>query len=272
MSEWPLLEGNRYQTIGADAGTSSGTAMTAGGANTKGNYVVLSASTPFDCQGILVWMVDPNTLEEYLIDIAVGAGGVEEVIVENLSYCTGNGTSGFFYNIPVSIPAGSRVAARAQCNVGSKVLDICITLMAQGFLPSQPLGLVRAYGANTGDSGGVQIDPGGTVNTKGAYSELTAATTYEARAIFLAWPNQSNSSRSAGEILLDVAIGAGGVEQIIIPDIALNFNGGCDMVTPFVVGPLMVNIPVGTRLAVRAQSSLNDAVDRLFDCIIYGVT
>ena len=139
-------------------------------------------------------------------------------------------------------------------------------------VPSSPLGLVTPYGADTSDSGGMAVDPGGTVDTKGAYSELAASTTYPIKQLMLVIGGRGNTTQLTQRVLIDVAIGGAGSEQIVFPDIGYGANVGTDLGIPLVVGPYPVDIPAGTRLAVRAQSSINNATDRLFDACLYGVS
>jgi hypothetical protein len=95
----------------------------ASGAGVKGAYVQLVAATARAYYGILVKLrcgAFGNDLD-FFVDIAVGAGGAEQVIASDihLKYHMIAAPASTFENgamieIPVYIPVGTRVAARAQ--------------------------------------------------------------------------------------------------------------------------------------------------------------
>ena len=95
----------------------------ASGAGAKGAYVQLIAATPRAYYGIFVKLrcgAFANDFD-FFVDIAVGAGGAEQVIAANiqLKYHMIAAPASTFENgsmvyIPVYIPDASRVAARAQ--------------------------------------------------------------------------------------------------------------------------------------------------------------
>jgi hypothetical protein len=70
-------------------------------------------------------------ITRWYIDLAIGAGGSEQIIMSNFLATCGTGvdmpfiTGGFL--LPFFIPAGTRIAARAQCNVntaGDRTFDM----------------------------------------------------------------------------------------------------------------------------------------------------
>lgn len=119
-------------TYGADTSTSTGTAITyAGSANTKGSWVELSSSTTGRTKALLLLMglrggavFSPNFYS--LLDVGVGSAGSETVIIPDISLVGDNSTDRWWPNtlfIPVDIPAGTRLAARAQ-HSGNNVYDV----------------------------------------------------------------------------------------------------------------------------------------------------
>lgn len=114
--------------IGFNAANVYGTVIaTPAAANTKGSYTQLIAATARDYIGFF-WSTDSmaNTSggnpQGVLMDIAVGAGGSEVPLVTNaFCYALSNNTRvPSTYNfLPIQIPAGSRLAARIQSNLGT---------------------------------------------------------------------------------------------------------------------------------------------------------
>lgn len=278
MPDWSLIgNGTQVENWNGQSSSSRGGTITANAsANTKATgWNALTASAGFDVTTLLIMLDDLAAGIDYLIDIAVGANGSEVVIVDNLLATGGTGSIsyGMTYCLHVHIPAGTRVTARCQASTGSSVIRISALAFGNHFLGSAPRGKVTTYGANTGDSGGTSIDPGGTINTKpSTFTEITSSTTYPITELILAFGNQLNTTRSSFSWLVDLAIGASSSEQIILPDMALNCSTSPDIVVPQFYGPLPVDIPAGTRLSARAQCSGNDATDRLFDLVLYGVS
>jgi hypothetical protein len=70
----------------------------------------------------------------------------------------------------------------------------------------------------------------------------------------------STAAASAGDGLIDIGIGAGGSEKIIIPDLSSSENGheqlgyGTGMRVPHAV-----NLPAGTRIAAHSQNVVHNA-------------
>lgn len=118
--------GGRVVTLGANTADSGGTLVDCGAtAFTAGAYSQLSASTTADISAILV--VTGNNLNtsatfiNFLLDISVGAGGSEITILSQILFVTSGSTFGTLPSmwLPCSIPAGSRVSARASCGTNN---------------------------------------------------------------------------------------------------------------------------------------------------------
>lgn len=272
MADWSLIgDGQQFSTEGETASTSRGTTLTSGAANAKGSYSQLVASSSFAATFIIVHL-KAITSAASLVDIAVGAAASEQVIIPNLLFSVD--TIGFpittVFMFPVSIPSGTRIAARLQSNGASNTLDAVVTLLVSGFIPSAPLSVVTDYGIVTTDSGGTSVDPGGTANTKGAWSEITASSN-KVDMLSIVFGNQLNAAMATAHWLFDIGIGAAGSETILIPDLMVSSDVGDDRLSPVSIGPIPVNIPAATRIAVRSQCDIIDATDRLLDVALYGI-
>jgi hypothetical protein len=273
MPDFPAIGASIFES-GVAAATSGGVVLTANASpNVKAtSFTEIIAATAFDAQLMLVnlgyWASGPA---DYLIDIAIGAASSEVVIAANLIFSGfTNGEHVAQYQLPIFVPAGTRLSARCQASAGSATVRCTITLMAQPFLPSAPLSVVTTYGANTGDSGGVSIDAGGSANAKGSYSQLAAALSFDTSWLIVAVAG-INATRTACRWLLDVAVGAAASETIVIPDLYVVGSSASDSVLPATYC-LPCSLPAGSRVAIRSQCSITDATDRLLDCVIYGVS
>jgi hypothetical protein len=272
MSDWSLLgDSNQYAAVGALAASSAYTSTTAhASANTKGVWVEAIAATLI--RGSLIIQPGRSGVGDLLADIAVGAAGSEQTILSNLLFSTPTVNSFrqmWTLFLPIDIPIGSRLAIRSQATTAASTATLPLYIVAGGFGVCPSLSKIDTYGADEADSGGTSIDPGGTVNTKGAYSELSASCN-AMKMMFLAIGSKLNATYLTSGWLVDIAVGAAESEQIIFPDIYL---GSCSSINifPRYIGPFPVNIPAGTRIAIRAQCATNDASDRLFDAVVYGM-
>jgi hypothetical protein len=271
---WPgSFRGSRYSQVGEVAASSEMTSVTAGTpAHTKGSWTQLVASCPFNANGFFLSFSGGNTnTHDILVDVGVGASGSEQVILSNFL----NSLSGFISAkhsifIPLPIKEGERIAVRFQSSTASATCAIGLQLVAGDFYSQLGLGRATTYGANTADSGGTEIDPGGAANTKGAWAQIVASTTNPIRYMVICNGSRANGVYNAsGTSLMDIAVGAAASEQILIDDIFLVVTGGGDLFEP---GSFArpANVAAGQRLAARVQTTVTDATDRLRDIVIIG--
>ena len=265
MGDFSLYGGSQvFESFGASG--SDGTGVAAGSINAKGSWVQLIASTSWDAIAIIIQFQLYNGVEDFLVDIGVGASGSEEVIIPNFLYSGVTGQKPQATSFPIHVASGSRIAARTQCSQASLTIFMCGILTAPTLDTYEPLGRVTDYGTATGDSGGTSVDPGATVNTKGAWSQLVASSANPMRKMIITLGNQDNEARTASNMLIDISVGGAGSEEIIVPDIAARTDGQ--------IGPpveLDVALPSGVRIAARSACSITDATDRLVDVAVYGV-
>jgi len=240
-------------------------------AHTKGAYVELTSATPYASSRIYFfhrWSSAANKF--YLVDLATGAAGAETVVVANLHIAASNESlSGAVVALDLDLPAGTRLAVRCQSNIGSSPIGVSVILEARALAG---LAAPVTYGTVLASSRGTQVDPGAVAATKGAYVQLTAATTARIDALVLdvtvyaATP----SINAFHEYLVDVATGAAGAETIILPDVPFLANSVSDAVYPQLVR-LPASIPAGTRLAVRVYCSLATVNVRILCVTLIGV-
>lgn len=238
--------------------------------NTKGSYIELEDSTAFDVDEALGVLLRLTADRRTLVDFAVGAAASESVILANLYATTGNdagASAGVPYRVRVSIPASSRVAVRAQFNsvTGTSIHAVLYVIEGDGSGVSSPV----TYGANTSATSGVSVDPGALADTKGAYAEITSATSQE----HTRWAYgvaRHNLFPTFGSWRMDIATGAAGNETVIVGDILLQQADIGDVILP---GSQYFDVTVasGTRVAVRAQSSITNSTGRLLSVILIGM-
>lgn len=218
MGDWPQLSVTRLAEDDTAFSSYGVNLAVPGAANTKGAYTQLVASAPFSVCGLVLSMqVDTNT--GYLVDIAVGGAGSEVVIVPNIPFGifgTGGGdTHGILQHfIPVSIPKGTRIAARFQNAAGgTPTRKFKLAMLADGLAGFQAPSRWVDWGTNLSLSLGTTIT-GGAVNTKGAWSQLVASMDFDTRWILL-----NMMQGTVVDETVDLGIGSAGNEVVVIPDL-----------------------------------------------------
>jgi hypothetical protein len=209
--------------------------------------------------------------QEATLDIGVGAAGSEKVLIPNLLFFRSQGLLTTAYMLPVAVPQGSRITARWRSQTTSAGLTFSIYLVGAGFVPSASFSTVRSWGnvANYGTT----VDPGATANTLGVWEEMVASTEMDCRALCIGIGNAGNTTRLAArwDYLL-LGVGAAGQEKVVIEIRNLcDANTGEDAPQPASIPIYPVNIPRGSRIAIRTQCTITDATDRLLRFMVYGL-
>jgi len=259
-----LCNGN---SIGSVASGPAGTTVTPSAtANTKGSWTQLIAATAADAVALVINIFQFNVTATpfgLAIDIGIGASGSETVIVPNIS----NWASTNFTMIeiqlalPIAIPKGTRISARCQADQASgNACQIVLQTYDGGFTQSEGAAGVDAIGFNASTTAGTAVTAGNSA--KGSYAQITAATTRDYIGLFAIIDCNGVASPPDNFALVDIAIGASGSEQIIIPDAFCDPFNQYPVVMPFTA----VNIPAGTRLACRINSATGT-----YNVTIYGV-
>lgn len=244
------------------------TITASGSANVKGSYSALIASLSADLEGFFIKPLYGSGFA-LLMDVAVGAGGSEVVIVPNLYFgpSAGLGGGGFFVSdpiyIPIRIPKGTRVAARCQASSGGLTIKIKMTGIAST-LGKGDRGhtTVVDYGTLTGTSEGTLITSPGSANTFSAYAELTASTSLDMKHMLVSVQVETGTS---ADHAISVAVGAGGSELDVVSNLYFTTASGRGYQGWY---SFPVGIPKGTRLSYRARST---GTSQPFRVAVYGI-
>ena len=276
MSNWtPPASSVVGESLGETTASSDGTTLTAGTANTKGSYSEVEASISRNYESCIVCLAKSSVAADFLVDIAIGASGVEQVIIPNLRLDSRKVLGGWaaIYTFPIRLPQGQRLSARVQSSTASATCSVLVVGLARGFPAAKGFSRAIAIGANGATSRGTGVDAGATANTKGSYAELSSSTPAAIAGLVAAIGNNADTGRVAGSasFLFDIAIGASGVEQVLVPNLMLSCDSNSDTVKPPTIGFLPVEIPISTRVTARSQCTDNAAGDRTFDLTLYGL-
>ncbi len=244
--------------------------LTAPGANnTKGAYAQIVASTPFACTAVQVSTTFTLALSrQFLIDIATGAGGAEVVKIPDLlteGYNVTGSWNNTYWQVPLAVDASTRLSARFAINDITSIgtFGICVSLSAAGGQPG--ITSFTNLGADTSDSGGAQVDPGGTANTFGTYTQMVASSAAVYQYLAVLSTTKGNSALTSARWCINVATGAAASEVVLIPDLRVSAGGAAPNRYGPRCLPYLTYIAASTRIAVNASCGINDATDRLID-------
>jgi hypothetical protein len=261
------------------AGLITGVTVTAGAVNTKGTYVTLDASAAFDCDGLFVHIWDSSASYRGLVDIALQTSNQDIVIADILVDFNRQDAHAYSEYFPVKIPAGAPIQARLAATTNAVTCEMAVTLVQAGDPTEQGLFGIETIGVDTTDGtgassgrlecGGSQVDPGGSINTFGAWKELTASTAYPCHAAKLIIGYIQNSNLVASyNWRIQVAVGSAGNEDIVIDSLVTAANATSDYPYPY-AWDFPFTAPAGSRVAVRASCLGADATDRLIEAAMY---
>ena len=272
MSNWPLSP--TFPDIeqgGANTGD-SGVVTVTGGVRSLGSWTEIIAATSFEWASFIMLLYTATVRGYY--QIGIGGSGTEVIVAEFPLKVGGfRGRNGLDLPVPINIPNGSRVSIRSSGH-SATTIQFGLVGFARAGIPLDPqfvtcdtIGLEKGGGSTTHGQKTV-VDPGGTAHTKSGWVEIDASLAEDYRAIDILFDDNQNGAQTDHERLWDFAIGAGGSEIIIAPDIYQGVDGGES------VGPKELRIPAmfpsGTRFAARMQCSIIDATDRLGGCALIG--
>lgn len=108
----------------------------------------------------------------------------------------------------------------------------------------------EGFGTATGTPGGTNVVGNATAHTKGSWVQLDAATAFDAIALQLFINVQFQDTL----YLVDVGVGGAGSEQVILSNLLIAQSVGVQ------TGVLLpINIPAGSRIAVRSQDNFGSS-------------
>jgi hypothetical protein len=246
VGSWPVLSQTRFANDDVVPSTYNVVVSSPGAANTKGSYSQIVAAAPFDVGGLLL-QGQINTNSRQFMDIALGLAAAEVVVVPNVPMMNqgGSGAHSIMQKfIPLFVPKGTRIAVRQQGSGGSPYLHLKVQLLhLGGFANIEPPTRWEDWGSVLASTD-VTRPTGGAAHTKGAYSQLVAATALPTR-----WVILSVGLGTVDDIAMDVAIGGLGSEVVVIP----NMYCTNEVIIPYLLLPW--TIPKGSRLAARVAAA-----------------
>lgn len=257
MALWYVADSGLNAMGGQLTATSLLTTVTASATvNVVGAWVQMHAATTFPVSGLMIHLGKTGlavaaTNAQVSFDIGIGPNGSETAIINDVA--VGGSLAFFAWWFPISIPVGSRIAVRLRSLVASKSTTMAMSVYGGGFGLEAGYKAVT-YGAVTTGSRGTILTSPASINTKAAWTVITAAVTSPARWIVVGLTSPNTTIATAIDGLLDVGMGGAGAEAVIIPDISFGVSAN-EEVNHANSLTFPVNVPVGARLVARYQAT-----------------
>ena len=269
LPSWNAQRPNRLQTLEIVDRNESSTATVRVTFNanstthTKGSWTEIEASTVAEGNCLVIGpdgvAVDgANT--SMLLDIGFGAAASEVVVIPDIevgAVTTAGGTSLIF---PIRVPKGTRIAARTQAAITSDGIGLSIAVgrLTNFTAPAR----VLTFGTNAANSKGTSLTAPGSLNTKGAWTEITAAVSEPLHAIVYSASLDGQSTTGTCVYAIDIGVGSAGNEQVVASGLP-GRTGGTEAFSLFYNNsgfglpsmPVACDIPKGARLVARYQRS-----------------
>jgi hypothetical protein len=256
MGTWPTGLESSYMIAPVNSGASCGRGVqTPGVANTKSAWVQLVAAAPFDIEGLIVNLDPgaggPNT-QQFYTDIGIGPEGSEFVVAANLYTHVHSQKQMQCLRLPLHVAKGQRISLRTA-GVANTWVDHTVHMFSGGLKKVRGYHLCTTVGANEASSRGTAVALAS--GSKGAWVQLSAGVSYPVRAIALGFAPNSDGGMLSTLWLVDVGAGPAGGEKVVVADVHHLYNAPTGSWGDVDFGAIPVNIPAGTRIAVRGVAS-----------------
>lgn len=247
-------DGCLFEALGINASNSQGTGVSNAGWTSFG-----AASFEYNS---MLFITNGSATQSLTYDIGVGSAGSQFVVVDGLyNPSTKAANQGMGFALPIRIKSGSTVWVRSSSGTATRASLYGASGRLPGFSTCQ-----RIVGVPSTSGIGVSIDPGGVANTKDGWTELTSGLSDHAIGMAVIVGENGDAVRTAaGYLALDIGVGGAGSERILIPDLLVGWGTTLDVPQPQQHGPFPCDIPAGTRISARAQSTNTTAGDRTVD-------
>jgi hypothetical protein len=236
--------------------SNGGIAVAGSPAHTKCSWLQLFSSTSADCnlldiflQGLSAVATDCATV----LDIGIGASGSETVVAGDIAV---GGIGTFSLRLPISIPSGTRIAARIAGVRGSSqgcslnTAGIYNVASSASLIPSS----VDVLGVDTATSTGTAMS-----GASGTWVEIVASTSQDYIALSIIPSLTDTDTPNIAEHRLTVGVGAAGSE-VEIGELLCNVTSNESINNRPATAPINMfgrEIPAGSRLAIKHNIAAN---------------
>lgn len=217
-------------------------------------WVEAVASTSDDTQYISFSLRESHStggMVTGMVDIGVGAASSEVIIAKELlvqKINTDGGVNVVEYRLPLTISSGSRVAVRYNTLYGTRGDPIYFVLHLYG---SSSVLSTYSYCDLIGRGTSVAT----TANTKSAWVELSASTSYDYDEVIVGHVNPTAANLDNSYQFIDLGVGAASSEVVVLGDLMTFTHPDDDILCPTASPRMPLSIPSGSRVAARVLNN-----------------
>jgi hypothetical protein len=246
----------------------SGQLVAGSTSNVAGSWTeLISSSVETHCLMFSIYgMTVTGTDTRGLVDVGTGASGAETVIISSLpaGFSSTVQAQGFFYMIPVYVPAGTRISVRLRSFIANDVANVQIATLVDG-----SFGYRRYFATSVDTYGAVTASSRGTnMPTSDTYVEITSATTRPYRMLAMLPCGGTGTAYAGNNVTYTLATGPSGSEVVQGTRIVQTTTAELmyHYYAPFDYGLFYGPFPQGTRIACKQSSGVTYR-----DVIVLGI-
>jgi len=270
MFNWNLNTAARTENRGAIPASTNATTITSGAADTKGTWVDIGAVTTFTYEALSIFFGNSSAAHDVVFDVGINVGGNRFVIAEDLRFSDRkDGGWDRYPPLSIHVPSGTQISIRLASSVASATADFLLVGHSCGLFGAPGYSrMVALYTPST--SRGIDCDAGAIAHTK-TRTQIIASTPQRVVALLVTVGTANDIGKAAAtRWLFDIEQGAGGSEQVVIPNLFYGCGTILDTITQTTFGPFPCDIAAGTRLACNIQCNVTTSLDRTRDIALHG--
>src|SRR3990167_346429 len=226
MSDWRPIHtptSGSSLVMGFSAPVSSGSSpnygklLTGGAASTFGNWTWVANAPTIPMGGFVLNISNNSGSPKYVIQLGHATSGSTQLICDKVMFQSPRSAQGMYsYYLPLYLPTSGSILARSSDSAGASTISVSIEPFPLGLLSPFVLSKTQSYGFAAGDgTGATAVDPGVTLNVKGAFAQLHPAISNPIRYMIIMIGNNNNAAMVTCLWRLDIAIGGAGSEKVI---------------------------------------------------------
>lgn len=251
----------------------------ASGPHTDGSWVSLGGATSRRYDALVVRAFSTAGGYEHMLEIGVDpAGGTSYSAVGYHMVLEVVGSTGMGrWFVPVNVTSGSTLAVRSRHDVNGSSFgaEVSVTGISYTTPPSAPP-VCTEVGYNLGTTRLTALgDAGGTANTFGAWTQLTASSSAAFKGFIpQVMHRQSDANTGEANFIVEIGTGAAASEVTVAAFTAWtqDFMGTGVAGVGEVPIPFPSTIAAGTRISARYMTTTNIAGARSLDAAIVGLS
>ena len=279
IPDWPLRGDGQVYTgdsliLSGSVSVSASVLCGNGVITTVASPLFASTKLPSGASGLLihVWNLNPNGSLVQLYFGLINPVTAANALIPNLIAYPQGGTHGWgsvYY--PIAIPPGVALYVAGRSSLAGVSARVTASAVTTGFRPSAPLSIVKYYGlaVDTANQNGVSLIPPATAGTFSTPVAVGGTVSHPISEMIIYFLAGQNPNRPTASYLVNI-YRSSSTSDVILSDIPLQTLAQTDVLMPQIIGPIPVDVPVGTQMYASITSSPGSGIP--IRMMIHGVS